>query len=213
MEPFTRPATTGATFSSEAPAGGACCANNAERPWRERFAHGALDWGLENRLTARELSMLRLMNDITDKEGWERESTTTNDKAWEWCLTELRDKARAFARTGRVRVLDAGACICKGKAGLKSDVYRRLDSAVRVLIAREGPFKSSGSDAGSKGPSVKIVDPSLYPLVYGRTGVLPEDKKLDLDDIWKHVSGGVRSQVLPHELDSLLPRRPGESVD
>ncbi|KAK4617656.1 hypothetical protein CLAFUW4_12158 [Fulvia fulva] len=34
-------------------------------------------------------------------------------KAWEWCLKELRDKADGYEHKQFVRVLDAGSCVCK----------------------------------------------------------------------------------------------------
>jgi hypothetical protein len=40
-----------------------------ERKSNERFAHGFDDWD-QNWLTVREIAMLRLMNDITDKPQW-----------------------------------------------------------------------------------------------------------------------------------------------
>ena len=46
-------------------------ASNSELPWTKRFAHGMFDWAIENRVTARELAMLRVMNSITDRPGWE----------------------------------------------------------------------------------------------------------------------------------------------
>ena len=40
-----------------------------ELPAAKRFAHGFGDW-TQDRLTAREIAMLRLMNAITDKPRW-----------------------------------------------------------------------------------------------------------------------------------------------
>lgn len=92
------------------------------------------DWALENRVTARELAMLRVMNSITDKPGWETkifddeivaswragvvgsaDEWLISPKAWNWCLRELRDEASGYARDGRVVVYAVGARISKSQ--------------------------------------------------------------------------------------------------
>ncbi|MBE3043521.1 DUF4246 family protein, partial [Candidatus Bathyarchaeota archaeon] len=107
-------------------------ASNSELDWSQRFAHGMFDWALENRVTARELAMLRAMNSITDRPNWETEVfddevaaswgveaaakyRLMSPKAWAWCLVELRDKAREFALTGRVVAYDVGPSISKSR--------------------------------------------------------------------------------------------------
>ncbi|PWY81088.1 hypothetical protein BO83DRAFT_414378 [Aspergillus eucalypticola CBS 122712] len=99
-------------------------------PPEARFAHGLLDYRHTPRLTKREMAMLRLMQQVTEKPGWDaavldsnemqiaqwyREATEGPDghlistAAWEWCLAELRDKARTWRETGRLLVFDSSS--------------------------------------------------------------------------------------------------------
>ncbi|KAK3380303.1 hypothetical protein B0T24DRAFT_647581 [Lasiosphaeria ovina] len=138
-----------------------------ERTPRERFAHGALDWS-QPPLLACEVAMLRLMNTITDKPDWHTHVFNERVVA-EWaraettigpgCISELRDKAHAFAQTNCVTALDWAAGVCKSAipAGLLEVLQTRA-----VLLYVEG---SSNGD---------IVDPILFPLVYGRSLVLAD---------------------------------------
>ncbi|KAF7925254.1 hypothetical protein EAE99_006118 [Botrytis elliptica] len=100
-------------------------------PKSSRFHQGSDDWEEEwvqkPRLTARELAMIGLTNFLTDTPNWhigvfnDRETAMwhkmvvknelISEKAWEWCLAELRDKARLFRATNRVLALDTGACV------------------------------------------------------------------------------------------------------
>lgn len=77
------------------------------------FRHGISDYTGE-RMTAHELDMLRLMEAITEKPDWhkkifndeitsrwseeaiaEKQSLIT-DKSFQWCMLELKDKARSY---------------------------------------------------------------------------------------------------------------------
>lgn len=80
-----------------------------ELPSNERFAHGMVEWREAPAVTARELTMVAVMNRLTDQAWyvhifddevvaeWKRETFDTtplmSEKAWEWCVKELRDKA------------------------------------------------------------------------------------------------------------------------
>ena len=202
-------------------------ASNSELPWRQRFAHGMFDWGLENRVTARELAMLRVMNSITDKPGWEANifddevaalwkaeaiasERLMSWRAWAWCLEELRDKAIEFSKTGRVVVYDVGPSISKsrldGDAGrLKALVQKSIERAA----SGDGPpdWQLDGDTQ-----VFNMIDPSLYPLAYGITTVLPEGEKVNLDRPWDKLDQGLRSAVVPHALEEIF-RREGLDPD
>ncbi|PYH63272.1 DUF4246 domain-containing protein [Aspergillus vadensis CBS 113365] len=102
-------------------------------PPEARFAHGLLDYRHTPRLTKREMAMLRLMQQVTEKPGWDsalldpdemqiaqwyREATEGPDghlistAVWEWCLAELRDKAEMWRETGRILVFDSSSAVC-----------------------------------------------------------------------------------------------------
>ncbi|SPO04465.1 uncharacterized protein DNG_07150 [Cephalotrichum gorgonifer] len=188
-----------------------------ERHWTQRFAHGIYDWALENRITARELAMLRVMNSITEKPGWETEifddevaaswkaEAVANErlmslKAWNWCLRELRDKATNFARTGRVLVYDVGPTISKSKPG--ELVGGRLKSLVNDIVTSTDVCQSD-CQLHEGDQVVNIVDPSLYSLAYGITKVLPRDESegggVDLHRLWEKFGKGTQSVLIPHE--------------
>ncbi|KAF5015691.1 hypothetical protein F66182_12884, partial [Fusarium sp. NRRL 66182] len=81
-----------------------------------RFAHGEREWRQMPAVTAREQAMVDLINKVTDKPGWHlkifkdefvdkwrdkafKTSSLMSEKAWSWCLSELRDKAIFFRET------------------------------------------------------------------------------------------------------------------
>lgn len=133
-------------------------------PSTQRFAHGFNDWA-QNRLTASEIAMLRLMNSITDRPRWYQEvydpsmiavwaeqalQTLLISKAsWDWCMKELRNKADYYGRTKLTHVLESPSRICK------SDEL--IPAAVLQKLASEGGLS---------------VSPDEFPLVYGKTRVL-----------------------------------------
>lgn len=98
----------------------------------ERFANTITGWEQKPAITAPEMAMLQLMSDLTDKSGWNvdvfnnaivakwREETfkaqeakaqeeelkmrVISKRAWDWCILELRDKARTFDKDRFVRL-------------------------------------------------------------------------------------------------------------
>lgn len=145
----------------------------------ERFAHGANDWKLEHRLTVREVSMLGLMNALTDKlnwnekvfdeeiiEKWRQEALAMpfiSEKAWEWCLAELRDKARKFEKTGYVSALDNGSGCIKSDRLVGEELRQELIDAVRPL--QDVPAENRDWHPRSNDQVLNLVHPSLFPLV------------------------------------------------
>ncbi|KAI3395618.1 hypothetical protein diail_1056 [Diaporthe ilicicola] len=159
-----------------------------------RFRHGADDFQ-QPRLTAREVAMLGVMNALTDKPDWHnkvfddqivarwkeeaRAVQLISDRAWDWCLTELRDKARRFEKTGRVLVFDSGSRISKSDQRVPESLKQELKDAVRPLLDR--PDEERDWHPGSDEKVLNLVHPSLFPLVYGRTKVLASGGKVPLD--------------------------------
>jgi hypothetical protein len=161
------------------------------------FVHGADSWGGE-RLTAREVSMLALMDSITDKENWDQkvfdedivakwrtEATALpliSEKTWAWCLTELRDKAEVFRQTGKVLACDTSSrCV-------KSDVLVGPELRAELLVNVASLLNVSDDQKdwhpGSNGQVLNLVHPSLFPLVYGTTRILTKGGRVDLSDIF-----------------------------
>ncbi|KAK7709768.1 hypothetical protein SLS64_006009 [Diaporthe eres] len=162
---------------------------------RERFRHGANDFQQSPRLTAREVAMLGVMNALTDKPDWHKKVfdeeivakwkqeacalPLISDMAWDWCLTELRDKAKRFERIGRVLVLDAGSRVSKSDQRVSEALRQELKDAVKPLLDR--PDAERDWHPGSDDKVLNLVHPSLFPLVYGRTRVLVNGGKVPLD--------------------------------
>lgn len=168
---------------------------NFELPYNKRFRHGANDWQQRPRLTARELAMLGVMNALTDKPNWHekvfdeevtkkweleaRSMPLISEKAWEWCLVELQDKARRFEKVGRVMVLDGNSRVSKSDTSISQDLNQELRKAVQPLLER--PDEGKDWHPGSDGQVLDLVHPSLFPLVFGRTRVLTDGGCVPLD--------------------------------
>lgn len=165
----------------------------------DRFAHGEREWRQTPGVTAREQAMVDLMNKLTDKPGWHvdifndeivdkwREkafetSSLMSEKAWSWCLKELRDKAVYFGETQHVRVLDTGSCVCKSDNPDLQRLAASIRSAATTLI--ENDRKNENWQPTSDNPSFNLVDPSSFPLVYGRSLVLEDGGHVELQDIF-----------------------------
>lgn len=154
-------------------------------PAEERYAHGIKDWRQTPTIAEHEISMVGVMNMITDFPDWHedivrddrdleqawREQTrqmflNVSDCAWKWCLRELRDKAADFRHTGAVRVLDIGSSVFKLDGRLLREIQQGLSSSSQHLFAK--------SRRKSHPEGVDVVDPHLYPLVYGLTPVFQQ---------------------------------------
>lgn len=186
----------------------------------ERFRHGASDFSQAPRLTAREVAMLGVMNALTDKPDWHKkvfdDEIVANwkqeacaihlisDMAWDWCLTELRDKAERFERTGRVLVLDAGSRISKSDQRVPESLRQELNDAVKPLLDR--PDAERDWHPGSDDKVLNLVHPSLFPLVYGRTKVLVNGGKVPLD--LANIEGLEGAEVAPSLTATSQPSRP-----
>ncbi|KAG9667201.1 hypothetical protein KCU99_g6742, partial [Aureobasidium melanogenum] len=156
---------------------------------QNRFTHGATEWAQWPNLTARELAVLGLINDLTEEHGWHENIFDDNlmadwrmqalsrplvsPKAWDWCLAELRDKAPYFEQTGNIVVFNTGAGIVKSDA-VAETIQTELRDAAELLEADE--------KAPRQQAVLNLVDPSLFPLVYGRTRVLMDSGRVSLDN-------------------------------
>ena len=182
----------------------------------ERFAHGAHDWS-QPRLTAREMAMLRLINHVTDLPDWQirvlepdeseaiaalRQEALTNltgplisPRTWEWCLTELRDKAAVFKETGLIAVLDSASCIIKSDVLVSRGVLDQLRTGIDSFLAEMSPGQEPPDlhrvlEPSSSDRIVDLIDPALFPLIYGRTKVLTERGALDLANALASIGQG-----------------------
>ncbi|KAJ6010746.1 Protein of unknown function DUF4246 [Penicillium sp. IBT 35674x] len=185
-----------------------------------RFAHGIGDWRQIPQLFLRELSMLQFMSYVTEQPDWENKSEDPqtleewhqhaisafdlDEPSWQWCVKELRDKASDFRRTGYVAVFDADSRVVKSQ--VHDDLLEELRESMSPLFSKSRSVSSSASGdshrCGPESPVRHVVDPLMYPLIYGRTRVLTDGGKVDLNrpESWRPS----QSQIAP------IPEKPSD---
>ncbi|KAJ5627829.1 hypothetical protein N7490_010057 [Penicillium lividum] len=171
-----------------------------ELPLDARFAHGNHEWQQTPAATACELAMVATMNRITDYPNWhidvfndqvvadwEKEAFETtplmSEQAWKWCVAELLDKAAYFRENQYVRVLEVGSCVCKSEIPGLQSLSELFRETVPYLLEQKHQQKHQQNPDSLSDQVLGLVDPSLFPLVYGRTLVLTNGGKVDLDNI------------------------------
>lgn len=148
--------------------------------------------------TARELEMLRLMSSLTERPAWEervfdtlsmqtwqneamQEFPLISPRAWDWCVSELRDKARRNKETGLIMVLNAGAGVCKSDtivpAALREEIKEFVASAWEHRVGQ----KNWESTLSPNQQAWNLIDPSLYMLTRERTRVLISGGSIPLE--------------------------------
>jgi hypothetical protein len=95
----------------------------------------------------------------------------------DWIIAELRYKAEGFKFIGALSVYDGD--VVKSDTAVPIKIKEALQGAVENLEA----VSESSKDyhPGSDGKVLDLVHPSLFPLIYGKTRVLP-DSLVGLDD-------------------------------
>lgn len=101
-------------------------------------------------------------------------SALINDSTWDWCIKELRDKALALRKTGYVRILDTGSCICKSDDLPLQELAATIIKASEPLLDREFQQQQHRHQ----------IDSTLYPLVYGTTPVLVDGGRVHLNQLF-----------------------------
>lgn len=138
--------------------------------------------------------MMQIMNVITDKPEWERKvfdehiiakwreevaqsGHDATPKMMDWIVKELQWKAGILEQTGFVEVFDAG--VVKSDTVVSKELQDELKQA--VVPFENVPEEEKDYHPGSDNKVVNLVHPSLFPVIYGRTHVLP-DRTIGLDD-------------------------------
>lgn len=156
-------------------------------------------------LTIRELYMLWFVEQITNKPDWHLkvfndeivskwkdeiaavdwlsavgyQHGSYSDVMFDYSIAELRDKARLYEKAGFVPVFDVSAAVLKSDKVIPPELKDQLRAAVAVL--EDVPDHEKDWHPRSDGKVLDLVHPSLWPLVYGRTRILPNDR-LTLDN-------------------------------
>ncbi|KAF4337351.1 hypothetical protein FBEOM_8735 [Fusarium beomiforme] len=176
------------------------------------------DWRAST-LTIREVCMLKVIEDLTNKPEWWIK--VTDDKiAAKWkkeamempwaeyrakgdfspamadaCIKELRKKAEIYQKTGLIPVMDYASAAIKSDNLVPQDLREALVAAVSPL--ESVPEELKDWHPGSDGKVLDIVHPSLWPLVYGRSLILP-DKRINLEEALSNCGKGVVIPVDPN---------------
>ncbi|KAF9042176.1 hypothetical protein BJ165DRAFT_1595481 [Panaeolus papilionaceus] len=168
-------------------------------------------------LTLRELEMLRYINEITDEEDWDvkihdpsqisswrtalqRSNPEFSDLMFEYCMGEVRWKSRSGGGVSSqargkgnpppVAVFDAD--VIKHDRALSGSMHEALKGALDAYEASLHPQPSPNHNLPNPNHATKrtIIDPSHYPLIFGKTLALP-DGKVGLGDCVRRCGDGV----------------------
>ncbi|KAF9891939.1 hypothetical protein FE257_002902 [Aspergillus nanangensis] len=162
-----------------------------------------LDSGAACRINIfREIVMMRVMNTITDKPEWDRKvfdkeivakwtdeisalKADITPKMIDWVVEELKWKAGVLHDKNHVLVFDTG--VVKSDSAVTPEEQRALQEAIAPLdqVSEDQKDYHPGSDR----KVVDLVHPSLFPVVYGRTRILP-DQRIGLDDCMSYIGQG-----------------------
>ncbi|CAG9982962.1 unnamed protein product [Clonostachys byssicola] len=113
----------------------------------------------------------------------------------EYCIQELRAKAKYFEKTGLVPTLDASAAVCKSDTLIDEALRDELRAAFVKLQAEQESAPDWHPRTDDKVQD--LVHPSLYPLVYGTTRVFA-DEVVGVDDAIDKWAG--KGNVIPEPI-------------
>ncbi|KAJ3576459.1 hypothetical protein NP233_g415 [Leucocoprinus birnbaumii] len=133
--------------------------------------------------------------DDEEDENEDGDETEDNDlprlteKSFQYCIDELRYKAGLYKKAGCVSVFTAD--VVKSDTAIPSNLLAALKAAVAPL--EDVPKDQQDWHPGSDEQVLDLVHPSLFPLVYGVSRILP-DSTTNLDDCISRCGGG---EVIP----------------
>lgn len=110
-------------------------------------------------------------------------------------MKELLLKADMYEQTGLVPVFDYSACVIKSDTLLEGELISDLIDKVNPL--ENVPEKAKDWHPGSNGKVLDLVHPSLWPLVYGRSRIMP-DEEFGLDDCLSFIGAG---ELIQRQID------------
>ncbi|KAJ2911614.1 hypothetical protein MD484_g8801, partial [Candolleomyces efflorescens] len=165
--------------------------------WGEPFANALVDVGNNGAvlapITLRELTMLRFINTVTDKPDWvtkvldetiiakwKEESiglsnpsihSEMTEQMFNYCISELHHRAKEFPSSPRGAIRVFNGDVCKSDTAVSNETKLALQKAVKVL--EDVPESQKDWHPGSDGKVLDLVHPSLFPLVYGVSKILP----------------------------------------
>ncbi|GIC85913.1 uncharacterized protein Aud_001755 [Aspergillus udagawae] len=135
-------------------------------------------------------------DDIISK--WRKEiqdsGEDVSERMLEWIIKEAQWKAEVFQDTKHIVAFDVG--VVKSDVAIPEDLRQALIEAVRPL--EEIPKEQKDYHPGTDNKVVDLVHPSLFPVIYGRTRILP-DRLINLQAFAKDIGEGNVLPVRPEE--------------
>lgn len=106
-------------------------------------------------------------------------------KMMDWIIKELQWKAGVFKEKGLVHVFDVG--VVKSDTAVSKELQQALKEAVKAL--ENIPEDQKDYHPGSDNKVVNLVNPSLFPVIYGQTHILA-NRTIGLDNCLSSVGQG-----------------------
>lgn len=130
---------------------------------------------------------------------WKSEALATEiedvtERMVDWCIEELQYKAGIFKKTGAVSVYNGD--VVKSDTAIPKSIQEELKNA--AISLEHIPERQKDWHPGSDQKVLDLVHPSLFPLVYGRSRVLPTSL-LGLHDCIKRCGEGQTIDVPTNE--------------
>ena len=110
----------------------------------------------------------------------------------DWVMDELHWKADILQKTDQIVAFDSG--VVKSDTRISEELKQALKDVVRPL--EDIPQEEKDYHPDSEKMVVDLVHPSLFPVIYGRTPILP-DRVIGLDDCLASVGQGDVLEVPP----------------
>ncbi|EHK15597.1 uncharacterized protein TRIVIDRAFT_37955 [Trichoderma virens Gv29-8] len=119
-----------------------------------------------------------------------------------YCVKELRNKSNYYIETGIIPTLDASATIVKSDLLVQAGLRVELQEAFNKLKADQGSKLNWRPNSNEQ--VLDLVHPSMYPLVYGRTGVLQDEVvgTTDAIDKWAGKGEQIAKETTPIRRDA-----------
>ncbi|KAJ3459762.1 hypothetical protein MRS44_015835 [Fusarium solani] len=115
-------------------------------------------------------------------------SRIISEQTFDFCIAELRNKAKYFATSGLIPTFDsAGNSIVKSDSYIENSLHDKLMQAFDALRADQGD--NVDWHPRSNDMVQDLVHPSMYPFVYGRSKFIQEEV-VGVHDALDHVGKG-----------------------
>ncbi|GFP59158.1 hypothetical protein TASIC1_0012016100 [Trichoderma asperellum] len=153
--------------------------NLTDKPnWHEKVFDEAIvaKWRYEARTQSENSLFVRIMEGKWNPDGIPMpECRIISEAAFEFCIAELRNKAKYFIETGLIPTLDsAGNAIIKSDNLISDSLRDELVKAFETLRADQAA--NVDWHPRSNDMVQNLVHPSMYPFVYGRSKFLDEEQ-------------------------------------